>query len=97
MFIVIKCDNKDIFWCLLHEGWACVAVGNGIYGVTDGFRKIDPKRLEKYKEVFGAEINEDGPELEGYRTWKEYNPRWLTGMCANNMYEKYFGKDPSVS
>jgi len=87
----IKCDNKDIFWCLLFEGWACDTKDGFTIGIRDGFRKIEPKKLEKYKEVFHAEIAEDGPEFDDYRTLREYNPRWLIGMGAQNYYKKYFG------
>ena len=85
----IKSKNEDLFWLLLHEGFA-VQQKDGIIGVKDGLKPFSPEILEKYKNVIDFEVVEEQEGFDDYRTWKDFNPKWATGMLASNKYKQYF-------
>jgi hypothetical protein len=87
----IRCTNEDIYWCLIHEGFAVGYAKENIYEVENGLKELQPDSLEKYKNVFEFEvIDYTGEVKEPPRTWKQFNPKYLCGMMAQNKYNKYF-------
>lgn len=88
----IRCNNSDIYWCLLHEGFAICAPEDHVYGVTSGLKPFYEDALDKYREKFEFEIIETEFPIDiiEFRTWKDFNPKWMAGMLAQNKYLEYF-------
>lgn len=82
-----------MFFCLLYEGFAIAVIDHD--PEIEGYNHFDVKGLDyetlgKYKEF---DYIESFDKIKGelvYKSLKDYNPRWLTGMVAKNCYEKYF-------
>lgn len=90
----IQCQNSDIFWCLLYDGYAICSPEESIIAIDipeDKREELVNSFLDKYKVVFCFDIVEyTKPLKEAPRYLTQYNPRWIYGMVAKKLYNKYF-------